>query len=116
MGHPQRALTSAQLVARRQNAKKSTGPRTRQGKSRSSLNALKHGCYSVGESLRHAMLVLGEDPEEFQRLLRSLIIARRPVDAVEMLLVEDIAMLVWKKALVDRAQAGTQAQIGRAHV
>lgn len=110
MAHAHRALTSVEIETRRRNARKSTGPRTEAGKRRSSLNALKHGCYSVGESLRYAMEALGEDPEEFERLLRNLIAARRPADAVEMLLVEDIAVLVWKKARLDRAQAGTHAR------
>ncbi len=39
--------TPALLAANRANAKKSTGPRTAQGKARVSLNALKHGKYAV---------------------------------------------------------------------
>ena len=35
--------TEAQRKANRQNAKKSTGPRTEEGKARSSQNGLKHG-------------------------------------------------------------------------
>jgi hypothetical protein len=35
--------TAAQIEANRQNARKSTGPRTEEGKNRSRLNALDHG-------------------------------------------------------------------------
>jgi hypothetical protein len=40
--------TPASLAARRANARKSTGPRTDQGKARVALNALKHGQRAVG--------------------------------------------------------------------
>ena len=43
--------TNAQINANRKNAKKSTGPRTPEGKERSSKNALKHGLLARG--LRH---------------------------------------------------------------
>ena len=36
--------TEAQIRANRENAKKSRGPRTAEGKERAKLNALKHGC------------------------------------------------------------------------
>ena len=36
-------MTAAKLAANRANALKSTGPRTRRGKARVTLNALKHG-------------------------------------------------------------------------
>ena len=42
MGLIKRELTIKELEARRRNARKSTGPRTAQGKARISLNALKH--------------------------------------------------------------------------
>jgi hypothetical protein len=40
---PKPTLSNARLAANRQNARKSTGPRTPEGKARSSRNALKHG-------------------------------------------------------------------------
>ena len=39
-------LTPARLAALRRNAQKCTGPKTSQGKARSSLNALKHGRFA----------------------------------------------------------------------
>jgi hypothetical protein len=102
-------LTKAEIEARRRNARKSTGPRTRQGKARSRLNALKHGASTQARSFYASMLDLGEDPEGFRHLLKSLMAARPPADAVEMMLIEDLAVLEWKKARLDRAQAGMQA-------
>ena len=43
-------------------------------------------------------------------MLRSVIAAGQPADAVEMMLIEDIAVLEWKKARLDRAESGKQAE------
>jgi hypothetical protein len=101
-------LTGAQLEARKENAQKSTGPRTAEGKRRSSQNARKHGLYSNANFFWDAALALGEDPRDFERLLKGLVLARQPADTLEMVLVEDIALLVWKKARLDRAEAAVQ--------
>ena len=53
--------TTAQRKANRQNAKKSTGPRTPEGKARSSQNALKHGL------LARDAVMADEDPAEYDR-------------------------------------------------
>ena len=103
-------LTTAQLNARRENAQKSTGPRTPQAKRRSCQNARKHGLYSNANFFWDAALALGEDPREYNRLLRGLVLARRPADTLEMVLVEDITLLVWKKARLDRAEAAVQVR------
>ncbi len=44
---PTQHISAAQLAANRENAKRSTGPRTPQGKLRSASNSLKHGLYSL---------------------------------------------------------------------
>ena len=51
-------LTLAALAARRNNARKSTGPKTLRGKARASLNALKHGRYAV--CLRRKLVEAGD--------------------------------------------------------
>jgi hypothetical protein len=87
---------------------RSTGPRTAQGKRRSSQNALKHGLYSNAAFFWDSAIALGEDPRDFERLLKGLVLARQPANALEMVLVEDIALLIWKKARLDRAEAAVQ--------
>ena len=58
--------TEKQSQANRANARKSTGPRSLVGKSASSKNAVKHGILS------QAILLPGEDPDEFEGLTSSL--------------------------------------------
>lgn len=110
MANDRNVLTLEEREARRKNARHSTGPRTEAGKRRVALNALKHGLYSRAHALWETMVALDEDPHEFESLLRNLMAARRPADAVEMMLVEDLAVLQWKKARLDRAQAGVQVR------
>ncbi|HEX3748093.1 MAG TPA: hypothetical protein VHW09_29385 [Bryobacteraceae bacterium] len=54
--------TQKQIAANRRNALKSTGPRTPEGKARSSQNALKSGIDS------HAQIIHGETPADLERL------------------------------------------------
>ena len=88
--------------------RRSGGPRTAQGKRRSSQNAHKHGLYTDERFLESAALELGEDPRQFQRLLKGLVEARRPVGALELALVEDLALLFLKKARLDKAELAVQ--------
>ena len=55
-----------QIAANRRNAMKSTGPKTREGKAASTSNSLKHGLSA------QRIVVSGEDPDEFERLIRQL--------------------------------------------
>jgi len=106
----------AQTDARRQNSRKSTGPRTCRGKGHSRRNALKHGLYSdVQYFCQEAAIELGEDPGQFRRLYLGLLEARRPADALEQVLVEDIAVLIYKKSRLERSEAAVQVCNVRKH-
>ncbi|MGA2072123.1 MAG: hypothetical protein ABSH52_01345 [Terriglobia bacterium] len=108
--------SAAQVEARRRNSHQSTGPRTGRGKRHSSRNALKHGLYAdVRFFFWDAAMELGEDPREFQRLFAGLLEARGPADTLEQVLVEDIAVLVWKKARLERAESAVQVCNVRKH-
>jgi hypothetical protein len=77
--------TEAQIAANRQNAKKSTGPRTAEGKARSSRNGTTHGWCSQAATLEEAERVQdlveswsADDPESRERdgaLLRAAALA-----------------------------------------
>ena len=92
-----RKLSQQQAESNRRNAKKSTGPRTPEGKAASSRNGLTHGL--SGD--KHFILE-GEDPEAFLRLLQDLHDHLRPVGDSEELVVQRIAAAQWR---LDRAFA-----------
>ena len=57
--------TLKQITANRENAQKSTGPRTEEGKSITRLNALQHGLFATDP------VIPGEDPAHFEALRAS---------------------------------------------
>ena len=83
-------ISDKQLEANRKNALKSTGPKTEEGKSISSKNALTHG-------LRAQQIVIeGESQEEFDDFCELLIDHLSPNGPLEMLLVDRIAASSWR--------------------
>ncbi|HEX2525353.1 MAG TPA: hypothetical protein VHL31_03500 [Geminicoccus sp.] len=89
--------SAAQIDAARSNGARSRGPRTPEGKARSSANARRHGLC--------ARNVILDDPAEqagFDGLLVGLRAAYRPIDAQEQELVRAIAHAAWQ---LRRAQA-----------
>jgi hypothetical protein len=85
------SMSSAkQFEANRANARKSTGPKTDQGKGRSRLNSTKHG-------LTAQFVVLeGEDPADFEQLLRDLEAQFEPASTLEHFLLGRIAAASWR--------------------
>ena len=77
--------TRTQIKANRDNAKKSTGPRTKQGKARVAKNALKHGL------LARDTVLPGEDPADFDSQLIALEADIGPANSLEFELVRQIA-------------------------
>lgn len=73
------------------NTKRSTGPRTSEGRAVSSLNSRRHGL----SSSRHSVLP-HESSEEFDALLDDLRSDLMPVGAVEELLVRKLAEAEWR--------------------
>ena len=72
------------IAANRQNAQKSTGPRTEVGKSRICSNALTHGLYADPRNLP------GEDPQQSLELVKQMRDFYRPLGPEEDALVDDI--------------------------
>jgi len=88
------AVSARKRAANRRNAQKSTGPRTAQGKARSSQNAVKLGLFSrqVVPSAR----LLDEDPAELEALLAALRRRYAPRGCEEELMVDRMASLWWR--------------------
>jgi hypothetical protein len=82
-------VSEAKLAANRQNAQKSTGPRTPAGKDKSKYNAVTHGA-----TARSALLP-GEDVDAFEALQQMMISRFNPVNDTELTVVERIAIDVW---------------------
>jgi hypothetical protein len=82
--------TEAQIKANKRNAKKSTGPRTTEGKARVSENAVKHGLTA------RRNIIKSESQEEFDHHRRRFFAELAPSSAVEYALAERIISLAWR--------------------
>jgi hypothetical protein len=103
-------VSERKLNANRENAKKSTGPKTAVGKALSRMNAVKHGLFVRQDT---CFSVQGEDPEEYQELLIALANQYQPVGRAEEIEVERIAICWWR---LKRAWRYENAVNGRAQL
>jgi hypothetical protein len=82
--------TELQTAANGRNATLSTGPKTKNGKARSSKNALRHG-------LRSDLPVLpGERAEDWQAHRDGILQSLAPSDGIESALAERVALSLWR--------------------
>ena len=84
---PRRPVSPRQLAANRANAAHSTGPRTPEGKARSSQNARRHGFAAADFAV-----VRLEDLEAVARLRADLVAVYRPVNSQELFALERVAL------------------------
>ncbi len=91
--------TEAQIKANQENAKKSTGPLTEEGKQRSSMNAMTHGIFST------IPLLPGENLEQFKLLEEEIIKAYQPTDAMECLLVQRVYLTCMRQIRLREAES-----------
>src|ERR687895_1133012 len=92
--------SARKAAANRQNALKSTGPKTPDGKDAVRLNALKHGLLS------QEILLPGEDEEALRELGQNLKVELQPVGELENLLVDRIIASYWRLSRLGRVEAG----------
>lgn len=84
------AISDKQLEANKQNALKSTGPRTPEGKAIVALNPIKHGLLSKEVLLAH------EDEDSLVELGKRLRQLLAPVGELEIMLVDRIIAAMWR--------------------
>jgi hypothetical protein len=90
--------TEAQITANQQNAQKSTGPKTAEGKAVVSQNAVKHGLFGSHD------VVKGENEADFDLFTNKLFAELAPVGAVESMLAERFVSLSWRLRRAERMQ------------
>jgi hypothetical protein len=89
-----------QIKANRENARRSTGPATPEGKAKASLNALRHGLFARGVVLPH------EDRDEFLEILAALEAAEQPQGPIEAFLIRQLASAQWRLQRFTRIETG----------
>jgi hypothetical protein len=91
--------TEVQRLANRRNASKSTGPRTANGKDRSSKNALKHGLTAKG------VILPGEDRNELAALIDQMKEEFCPQGPAQIELITRATFLMWRLRRVPMFEA-----------
>jgi hypothetical protein len=102
---PRREVSERKRAANRANAKKSTGPRSPEGKQRVSLNALTHGLTTGTAVLPF------ENRDHFEKFATALRADLRPVGFLQTLLSERIVDLAWKLRRASRAQTDLASRL-----
>src|SRR5262249_7064200 len=94
-------LTSMRRIeANRQNAQRSTGPKTATGKARVAQNAITHGLLS------EQALLPDEDPEALEALAEAVRAAWKPEGAQEDLLVDWMIQTLWRPRRLGDVEPG----------
>ena len=96
-------MSDLQLIANRENAQHSTGPRTPEGKKRSSLNATRHGL--TGQ----VVVMPYEDLEAYNAFVERYIQGLTPKNEPEKQLALDMANTVWKLNRASSIESGIYA-------
>ena len=90
--------TKAQIKANQQNAQKSTGPQTDEGKAVVSQNAVKHGLFAA------EAVISGENPADYELYHDNFLAELLPVGMIESMLAERVVSLAWRQRRAERMQ------------
>ena len=92
-------ISEKQLAANRQNAQKSTGPKTPEGKAIASQNSTTHGLTAA------VSIIEGENPLEFEDFRLKILDELAPAGPMETMLTHRIITLAWRLSRADRFQS-----------
>jgi hypothetical protein len=92
--------TEKQFEANRQNAQKSTGPKTPEGRAAVRLNGVKHGLTA------ETIVLKGESQADFTNLLDSFEAEHAPTTPTEEALVVQLALATWRLRRLYHQEAG----------
>ncbi len=89
-----------QIAANRRNAKKSTGPRTPEGRAAVRLNGVKHGLQA------ETLILPGEQQSDFADLLQFFEAEHQPATPDAVAQVRELAISTWRLNRLDHSEAG----------
>jgi len=98
-------ISAKKRRANRRNARKSTGPRTDEGKAKSKMNATTHGFFCAD------LVLPGEVAENMQYIREEMLEAHRPQNMNELLLVDRIVCATWKLNRLQRSELHMHANV-----
>ncbi len=98
--------TQAQIEANRRNAQKSTGPRTAAGKAVSRGNAWRHGFFC--QTVRFTD---EQQKADFAQLREAMLQSHDPRSSIEIWLVDQIVLALWKLRLLQGAQPPEEKEV-----
>src|SRR5687767_3677299 len=90
-------ISDRKRAANQANAQKSTGPKTPEGKERSSKNATTHGLYAA------TLLLPTESERRYHALRHMLLDSMNPQDATELFFAEQVVTAAWRLNRVNDA-------------
>jgi hypothetical protein len=95
----------AQILANRENAKRSSGPKTQEGKQVASRNAIRHALTGT------QIVIPGEDASAYEELRKGLHQSYKPKTEAEKILVDQIAANAWRLMRAQRVEAAFLAKL-----
>jgi hypothetical protein len=107
------SASEKQIQANRENAQKSTGPKTEEGKAAVSQNAVKHGLYATKSILNSPHIT--EDRKLFDLLYEAAVKDLQPESLFQELIVQRIVECMWRQRRIVAAEtAHIHSQLDRA--